>query len=658
MVRPLDKLDISLILSIAKGYNDEGYAKFICQFPMSFYLDRVKRINFSGYEKVLDIGCGYGQWTSVLAMYNQKVIALECNQNRLSIAQEFIKNCEIQNVDFVLGDAISLPLDDLEVDAIFCYGVFMFLDRQKALKEFHRVLKPGGKIYICTNAFGWWLRMWLQNIFGDKNLRSAAYRAMTQGRKNVIPNSTNKKDVFRLLNSDDWEDVLVEYEGHLFNEIEAKPLNCYQGTFLNFDAVIEFTSKKKAIKTIDEKANREHKISPNNVVNIFKNTVLETLTKTNYEYITPLTKYPQPKPSLDLVNNCYASIIEVKTSLSLSLNRLEQLQWLYARITESSQSDLEKFYACLTFAQLHFFHHFAGQPMQTNGVSVLDPIAGILLGFGRCGTVSRLLVDLFLCNGFQSRLVTAGCHTSSEVFLGGKWVLADASLFPPGIYPMDDSGDPVSLEQIAECPALIDKCPSYINYHHEYIDAFLKTYPETDGIIGKYLRNPLLPSSGYFAKEYFTGGRAIGLIERLSKTGSFQEWNADVNFGWTRNYEKDVLQGQILTTRQRPSQVQDIYLVGEYITWNKSFSIQHDTEIVYRLVVSDTSRKWAYDSIPIGFNLSVIGEVIKTQDNHISIKNLLCLGRYLTIYAEINSWQEEDIFYLPSKEFDLRFLVN
>ena len=121
MVRPLDKLDISLILSIAKAYNDEGYAKFICQFPMSFYLDRVKRINFSGYEKVLDIGCGYGQWTSVLAMYNQKVIALECNQNRLSIAQEFIKNCEIKNVDFVLGDAISLPLDDLLLMKLYIF---------------------------------------------------------------------------------------------------------------------------------------------------------------------------------------------------------------------------------------------------------------------------------------------------------------------------------------------------------------------------------------------------------------------------------------------------------------------------------------------------------------------------------------------------------
>ncbi len=69
--------------------------------------------------------------------------------------------------------------------------------------------------------------------------------------------------------------------------------------------------------------------------------------------------------------------------------------------------------------------------MQRTNLSVLDPLAGLMLGFGRCGTAARFLVDLFECNDLPARLLLGACHTSAEVLINDRWVLADASLYPP-----------------------------------------------------------------------------------------------------------------------------------------------------------------------------------------------------------------------------------
>ncbi|MFM6005538.1 MAG: hypothetical protein ACKPA7_18005, partial [Sphaerospermopsis kisseleviana] len=252
-------------------------------------------------------------------------------------------------------------------------------------------------------------------------------------------------------------------------------------------------------------------------------------------------------------------------------------------------------------------------PMQSQQLSVLDPVAGLLIEFGRCGTVSRFLVDLFLCNDVPARLLTAACHTSAEVWCQGRWILADASLFPPGIYPVDEGGDPVSLDQVMNSPTLLDQCPSYINYHHEYIEAFLKQYPETDPIIGHYLRAPILPSSAYFGEEYFKG-RVPGLIERLSKQKSPSDWNLDKNFGWLIGYEKDSLQGPCLSSKHRPSQVTQIYRKDNNLCWKQPFVLDKGSGISYNLVVSEKPRGWNYRKLPIGCNFSVCGKSVRTKE--------------------------------------------
>lgn len=125
----------------------------------SYYEARLRQIQFSGHSRVLDAACGMGQWSLALAEQNEFVEGIDLSEKRVEVAKKLASEKGCSNIHFQVGSIESLPFGDEYFDAVFCYGSFMFTDMQKTLTEFKRVLKPGGKIYVNANGFGWYMHL-------------------------------------------------------------------------------------------------------------------------------------------------------------------------------------------------------------------------------------------------------------------------------------------------------------------------------------------------------------------------------------------------------------------------------------------------------------------------------------------------------------------
>lgn len=103
--------------------------------------------------RVLDAGCGTGKMLVELEDYT---LRLPLGFDFSAEAVKFLKLRGISNV--LQASTTDIPLRSLSFDLITSFDVLCQLpgdgDRQ-ALREFHRLLKPGGKIYVRLPAYPW-----------------------------------------------------------------------------------------------------------------------------------------------------------------------------------------------------------------------------------------------------------------------------------------------------------------------------------------------------------------------------------------------------------------------------------------------------------------------------------------------------------------------
>lgn len=106
------------------------------------------------YNTILDIGYGHGHslWMLEEYFHPQKIIGLDIDPESKIRASENIKKCQCK-IELLESDAATIDLADNSVDMIFCHQSFHHLIHQeKAIKEFYRVLKPGGDLLFAESC--------------------------------------------------------------------------------------------------------------------------------------------------------------------------------------------------------------------------------------------------------------------------------------------------------------------------------------------------------------------------------------------------------------------------------------------------------------------------------------------------------------------------
>jgi demethylmenaquinone methyltransferase/2-methoxy-6-polyprenyl-1,4-benzoquinol methylase len=97
-------------------------------------------------DVVLDVACGTGDLTMAFADRSpaQRVIGMDFTYNMLAVAKRKGGRCH-----YAAADAMNLPLPDSCVDVVsIAFGIRNVADPAKAIAEFHRVLRPGGRMLI------------------------------------------------------------------------------------------------------------------------------------------------------------------------------------------------------------------------------------------------------------------------------------------------------------------------------------------------------------------------------------------------------------------------------------------------------------------------------------------------------------------------------
>lgn len=96
--------------------------------------------------KVLDVGTGPGFLALLFAEMGNEVTAIDLSKNMLEKARKNASRKSL-NIHFLQGDAENLQLPDEHFDLVVNkYLLWTLPDPQKALTEWKRVLKDGGKI--------------------------------------------------------------------------------------------------------------------------------------------------------------------------------------------------------------------------------------------------------------------------------------------------------------------------------------------------------------------------------------------------------------------------------------------------------------------------------------------------------------------------------
>jgi len=98
-------------------------------------------------DVALEIGCGTGLYSAVIAESAQHLTAIDISAEMLAGAQARL--CAFPNVELKRADALQVPYLEAAFDVVFMANLLHIVPAPDAiLRECHRVLKPGGRLLV------------------------------------------------------------------------------------------------------------------------------------------------------------------------------------------------------------------------------------------------------------------------------------------------------------------------------------------------------------------------------------------------------------------------------------------------------------------------------------------------------------------------------
>ncbi len=104
----------------------------------------------SAGARVLDLGCGAGLDSILIASSAGSVVGIDFSTSMLAVARSSAESMGLANVEFREGDAESIPVEAGSVDVVLVNGIFNLNPERSAIfKELARVTSPDGVVFAA-----------------------------------------------------------------------------------------------------------------------------------------------------------------------------------------------------------------------------------------------------------------------------------------------------------------------------------------------------------------------------------------------------------------------------------------------------------------------------------------------------------------------------
>ena len=166
---------------------------------------------------VLDLGCGTGFFTHILAGSFHKVIGFDISKEMLNYAKE--KRSD--DIFWLEGDAHKIPLQNDSIDLVYSNLVIQWCEPlEVVIQEILRVLKPGG-LFIFTTLVDGTLHE-LKSSWAQVDDDTHVIDFMNESKFNSLFNTSTS-----VMLEHNCQDVILEYENvlHLAKELKGLGAN-------------------------------------------------------------------------------------------------------------------------------------------------------------------------------------------------------------------------------------------------------------------------------------------------------------------------------------------------------------------------------------------------------------------------------------------------
>lgn len=140
--------------------------------PVPWFTWVAQHVELPAGGTVLDIGCGPAWFWPEAAKVLPSGMNLTLFDQSPGMIDEARQRCAalgFSTLDAVVGDAAALPFADASFDTVIAmHMLYHVADQDRAMAEFHRVLKPGGSLVVTTNGRDNMVELYrLTTVFGS-----------------------------------------------------------------------------------------------------------------------------------------------------------------------------------------------------------------------------------------------------------------------------------------------------------------------------------------------------------------------------------------------------------------------------------------------------------------------------------------------------------